>query len=116
MPFSRIGSTSRVTGRARAMANAIMAKACRINGSRQNRARRVFGRPANKEELADGKADEREAGLLVRIYSRVNDSVAASEILEEYMTQSGRNEVERLQEKGRIYQVCNDYWNYEKVI
>ena len=32
------------------------------------------------------------------------------------MTQSGRNEVERLQEKGRIYQVCNDYWNYEKVI
>jgi tetratricopeptide (TPR) repeat protein len=69
-----------------------------------------------EEKLADGKADEREAGLLVRIYSRVNDSVAASEILEEYMTQSGRNEVERLQEKGRIYQVCNDYWNYEKVI
>ena len=69
-----------------------------------------------EEKLTDGKADEREAGLLVRIYTRVNDSVAASEILEQYMTQSGRNEVERLQEKGRIYQICNDYWNYEKVI
>ena len=69
-----------------------------------------------EEKLADGQVDEREAGLLVRIYTRVNDSVAASEILEEYMTQSGRNEVERLQEKGRIYQICNDYWNYEKVI
>ncbi len=69
-----------------------------------------------EEKLADGEADEREAGLLVRIYTQVNDSVAASEILEEYMTQSGRDEVDRLQEKGRIYQVCNDYWNYEKVI
>lgn len=69
-----------------------------------------------EEKLADGAADDREAGLLVRIYSRVNDSVAASEILEEYMTQTGRNEIERLQEKGRIYQICNDYWNYEKVI
>ncbi|MCG8653911.1 MAG: hypothetical protein MI861_28995, partial [Pirellulales bacterium] len=69
-----------------------------------------------EEKLADGNADDREAGLLVRIYSRVNDSVAATEILEEYMTQTGRNEIERLQEKGRIYQICNDYWNYEKVI
>lgn len=69
-----------------------------------------------EEKLADGTADDREAGLLVRIYSRVNDSVAATEISEEYMAKSGRNEVEQLQEKGRIYQVCNDYWNYEKVI
>ncbi len=69
-----------------------------------------------EEKLADGKADDREAGLLVRIYSRVNDSVAATEILDEYMSQTGRNEIERLQEQGRIYQVCNDYWNYEKVI
>ncbi len=69
-----------------------------------------------EEKLADGNADDREAGLLVRIYSRVNDSIAASEILEEYMTQTGRGEVERLQEKGRIYQICNDYWNYEQVI
>ena len=67
-------------------------------------------------KLNDKKADDREAGLLTRIYSRVNDSVAASEVLEEYMTQTGRAEVERLQEKARIYQVCNDYWNYEKVI
>ena len=67
-------------------------------------------------KLMDGKADDREAGLLTRIYSRVNDSVAASEVLEEYMTQAGKQEVERLQEKARIYQVCNDYWNYEKVI
>ena len=69
-----------------------------------------------EEKLADGTADDREAGLLVRIYSRVNDSVAATEISEEYMARSGRNEVEQLQEKGRIYQICNDYWNYEKVI
>ena len=69
-----------------------------------------------EEKLADGTADDREAGLLIRIYSRVNDSVAATEISEEYMSKSGKNEVERLQEQGRIYQICNDYWNYEKVI
>lgn len=69
-----------------------------------------------EEKLADGTADDREAGLLVRIYSRVNDSVAATEISEAYMSQTGKNEVEQLQEKGRIYQICNDYWNYEKVI
>ena len=69
-----------------------------------------------EEKLADGTADAREAGLLIRIYSRVNDSVAATEISEQYMSKTGKNEVEQLQEKGRIYQVCNDYWNYEKVI
>ena len=69
-----------------------------------------------EEKLADGTADAREAGLLVRIYSRVNDSVAATEISEEYMSQTGKDVVEQLQEKGRIYQICNDYWNYEKVI
>ncbi|MFN3193765.1 MAG: VWA domain-containing protein [Aureliella sp.] len=69
-----------------------------------------------EEKLADGTVDDREAGLLVRIYSRVNDSVAATEISEEYMSRSGKNEVEQLQEKGRIYQICNDYWNYEKVV
>jgi len=69
-----------------------------------------------EEKLRDGRADDREAGLLVRIYSRVNDSVAATEILETYMAQTGRNEVACLKEKGRIYQICNDYWNYEKVI
>jgi Ca-activated chloride channel family protein len=69
-----------------------------------------------EEKLSDGTADAREAGLLVRIYSRVNDSVAATEISEEYMSQTGKDVVEQLQEKGRIYQICNDYWNYEKVI
>ena len=69
-----------------------------------------------EEKLADGTADAREAGLLIRIYSRVNDSVAATEISEEYMAKTGKNQVQQLQEKGRIYQVCNDYWNYEKVI
>ncbi|MAI74119.1 MAG: hypothetical protein CMM01_24910 [Rhodopirellula sp.] len=69
-----------------------------------------------EEKLSDGTVDAREAGLLVRIYSRVNDSVAATEISEEYMSQTGKDVVEQLQEKGRIYQICNDYWNYEKVI
>ncbi len=69
-----------------------------------------------EEKLSDGTANDREAGLLVRIYSRVNDSVAATEISEIYMSKSGKNEVQQLQEKGRIYQICNDYWNYEKVI
>jgi Mg-chelatase subunit ChlD len=69
-----------------------------------------------EEKLADGTADDREAGLLIRIYSRVNDSVAATEIAEEYMAKTGKNEVEQLQEKGRIFQICNDYWNYEQVI
>ncbi len=69
-----------------------------------------------EEKLADGTADDREAGLLIRIYSRVNDSVAATEIAEDYMARSGKDEVERLQEQGRIYQICNDYWNYEKIV
>ena len=69
-----------------------------------------------EEKLDNGTANDREAGLLVRIYSRVNDSVAATEISEMYMAKSGKNQIEQLKEKGRIYQICNDYWNYEKVI
>ncbi|MAG57188.1 MAG: hypothetical protein CMJ83_12920 [Planctomycetes bacterium] len=69
-----------------------------------------------ESKLADGKADDRDAGLLVQLYSRVNDAVSATEIIEEHMRQSGKKPADVLQEKARIFLACNDYYNYEQVV
>ncbi|MHC5004015.1 MAG: hypothetical protein ACYTJ0_12910, partial [Planctomycetota bacterium] len=69
-----------------------------------------------EEKLLDGTADERESGLLVRIYTRVGDPVSATEVLGEYMRQQGRAAIDTLTEKARIYFLCEDYYNYEKTI
>ncbi len=69
-----------------------------------------------EKKLVDGSATERESGLLVRLYVKVNDPVSASEVIDEFMKQSGGSELDTLQEKGRVYLACNDYYNYEKVV
>ena len=69
-----------------------------------------------EQKLDSGEADDREAGLLVRIYVRVKDSVSASEIIEEHMKRAGKRPVDVLTEKARVYLSCADYYNYEIVI
>lgn len=69
-----------------------------------------------ESRLLDGTADDRDAGLLVQIYTRVNDPVSATEIIEEYMKRTGKAEAEVLAEKARIFLSCHDYYNYEQAV
>ena len=69
-----------------------------------------------ERKLLDGQADDRESGLLVRLYTKVGDPVSAAEVIDEFMEQSGGSVVDSLQEKGRVYLACNDYYNYEQVV
>ncbi len=69
-----------------------------------------------EEKLLSGKADKRDSALLVRLYVKVGDPVSASEIIEEFLKQSGGSEVQLLEEKARIYVMCNDYYHYEQTL
>jgi len=69
-----------------------------------------------EKKLIAGTADDRESGLLVRLYIKVNDPVSATEIIEEHMRRAGKKPVEVLTEKARVFQSCNDYYNYEQVV
>ena len=69
-----------------------------------------------EEKLLDGTADERETGLLVRLYSKVGDPVSASEIIDEFLKTSGGDVVEALQEKARVYLSCTDFFHYERTV
>ena len=40
----------------------------------------------------------------------------ATEVLGEYMRQAGKEEIETLTEKARIYFLCEDFYNYERTI
>ena len=69
-----------------------------------------------ERKLTDGTADDRDAGLLVRLYTHVKDPVSATEIVEEFWKESGKKPVEVLAEKARIFVACEDFYNYEKVV
>lgn len=69
-----------------------------------------------EQKLVAGTANERDSGLLVRLYTKVGDPVSAAEVIDEFMKQSGGSAIDTLQEKGRVYLACNDYYNYEKVV
>ncbi|MFQ5506784.1 MAG: tetratricopeptide repeat protein, partial [Planctomycetota bacterium] len=69
-----------------------------------------------EKKLVAGSADDRDAGLLVRLYIKVNDPVSATEVIEEHMKRSGRKPVDVLTEKARVFQSCNDFYNYEQVV
>lgn len=69
-----------------------------------------------EEKLFAGTANERESGLLVRLYTKVGDSVSAAEVIEEFMRRSGGSEIETLTEKARVYLACNDYYHYERAV
>ena len=69
-----------------------------------------------EEKLVAGTADDRDCGLLVRLYVRVGDAVSAAEVIDEYLEATGGTEVEATKEKSRVYLECNDYYNYEVAI
>ncbi len=69
-----------------------------------------------EERLVAGKANERESGLLIRLYTRVGDPVSAAEVLEERVKRQKSDQVKALQEQARIYLTCTDYFNYEEVV
>lgn len=69
-----------------------------------------------EQKLQDGTATERDSGLLVRLYTKVGDSVSATEVVEEFLRASGGSVLDALQEKARVYLSCNDYYDYEKTI
>ncbi|MEE9392611.1 MAG: hypothetical protein V3W41_08915 [Planctomycetota bacterium] len=69
-----------------------------------------------EKRLADGEANDRESGLLVRIYTRVKDAISATDVIDEYMKQTSGNPIETLAEKARVYLTCLDYFNYEETI
>ncbi|QDU83833.1 hypothetical protein Pla163_09340 [Planctomycetes bacterium Pla163] len=67
-------------------------------------------------KLAAGEADDRDAGLLVQLYSRVKDAVSATEVLEMFLASSGGSKRTELEEKSRIFLQCNDYYRYERTL
>lgn len=69
-----------------------------------------------ERRLAEGRASDLESGLLVRIYTKVNDSVSAAEVIQEHLRNSNRREVDALNEKARVYLACNDFFHYEKTV
>jgi len=66
--------------------------------------------------LVEGTATDRDAGLLVQLYSRVNDPVSATEVLEMFLAQTGAAKRDELEQKSRIYLECNDYYRYERTL
>ncbi|MHC4837620.1 MAG: tetratricopeptide repeat protein [Planctomycetota bacterium] len=69
-----------------------------------------------EKRLVAGEADDRDAGLLVRLYTKVGDPVSATEVIEEFLKHSGGSEVAALQEKARVYLACTDYRGYERTV
>jgi hypothetical protein len=69
-----------------------------------------------EEKLADGRADDRDAGLLVRLYQKVGDPASAAEIIGEHMKKSGADPIATLNEKSRVYLGGRDYFNFEKTV
>ena len=69
-----------------------------------------------EKRLAEGEATDLESGLLVRIYTKVKDSVSAAEVIDEHMSSAGNAQADVLNEKARIYMTCEDFYNYEKTI
>ena len=67
-------------------------------------------------KLQAGTADKRDSGLLVRLYTRVGDSVSATEILDEFLSRSGGSEVQALEEKARVFMACTDFHQYETTV
>lgn len=66
--------------------------------------------------LFAGKATDREASMLVRLYTRVNDAVSAAEVVQEHLGAKGKPDAEVLTEKARLYLSCNDHYNYDLTI
>lgn len=69
-----------------------------------------------EEKLLDGKAEDRDAALLVRLYQKVGDPVSAAEVIEEHMKRVGKDPIAMLDEKARIYLGGKDYYHFERTV
>jgi len=71
---------------------------------------------ALEQKLRDGTAEDRDAGLLVRLYNKVGDPVSAAEVIEEHLRRKGGGDVAVLEEQARVYLGGKDYYNFEKAV
>ncbi|MHC4954341.1 MAG: tetratricopeptide repeat protein [Planctomycetota bacterium] len=69
-----------------------------------------------EEKLAAGNVSNREAGLLVKIYTKAGDAVSAAEVIQEHVKRTGGAEKKALSEKARVYLASSDYYNYERTL
>lgn len=69
-----------------------------------------------EKKLQNGTADERDAGLLVSLYTKVNDAVSATEVIEEQVRVEGGDSIETLQRQANVFLACTDYSSYEDVL
>ncbi len=69
-----------------------------------------------EQAVLAGTASEKQSALLVRLYTRVGDSVSATEVVDEFFRHAGKGERSSLEEKARIYLATHDYHSYEEAV
>ena len=69
-----------------------------------------------EDKLDAGTADATDVELLVRLYVKVGDSAAATEITEQALRLSSASDLDIIRRKATIYLACQDYLEYERLI
>jgi len=69
-----------------------------------------------EDKLDAGTADTTDVELLVRLYVKVGDSAAATEITEDSLRTSKASDIDIIRRKATIYLACHDYLEYETLI
>ena len=69
-----------------------------------------------EDKLDAGTADATDVELLVRLYVKVGDSAAATEITEQALRKSDAADLDIIRRKATIYLACQDYLEYERLI
>ena len=69
-----------------------------------------------EDKLDAGTADTTDVELLVRLYVKVGDSAAATEITEQSLQASDISDIEITRRKATIFLACQDYLEYENLI
>ena len=68
-----------------------------------------------EDKLDAGTADATDVELLVRLYVKVGDSAAATEITEQALRNSDAADLDIIRRKATIYLACQDYLEYERL-
>lgn len=69
-----------------------------------------------EQRLQAGEGTMNDLGLVVKIYTRAHDPVAAVEILRAHADRLGQGEIATLASAANVYQHCDDYKNYEATL
>ncbi len=69
-----------------------------------------------EDRLDAGEADTTDVELLVRLYIKVGDSAAATEITEQALQGQDVADLDLIRRKATIYLACQDYREYEELI